>query len=74
MTVGQAFSVTYTVSNIGSGPVPADEATWPDNIYLSLDQYLDVETAIFLGSIKHTVPLRPTGSIRSRRYLTCRRA
>ncbi len=74
VTVGQAFSVTYTVSNIGSGPVPADEATWPDNIYLSLDQYLDVETAIFLGSIKHTVRWRPTGSIRSRRYLTCRRA
>ena len=61
VTVGQAFSVTYTVSNIGSGPVPADEATWPDNIYLSLDQYLNVETAIFLGSIKHTGALAPDG-------------
>ncbi len=63
VTVGQAFSVSYTVTNIGTGAVPANQAAWTDNVYLSRDQYLDASSAVFLGTVpSQDDALAPNGS------------
>ena len=51
--VGQGFTVNYTVQNTGLGDVPADEGIWTDSVYLSADQYLDVNSDIHLGDVQH---------------------
>ena len=60
--VGQQFSVTWTVTNVGAGAVPDLQSTWQDYIYLSLDQFLDVRSDPFLGSVQHVGALQPNGS------------
>lgn len=51
---GQSFSLSYTVTNRGTGATPARQNTWEDRIYLSRDQNLDVRSDVYLGSIPHT--------------------
>ena len=53
VTVGQSFTVNYTVTNQGAGDVPADEGSWIDEIFLSRDQNLDVNSDLYLGYIAH---------------------
>ncbi|HUB24490.1 MAG TPA: CARDB domain-containing protein, partial [Tepidisphaeraceae bacterium] len=53
VTVGQGFTVTYTVLNQGSGNVPADESTWYDAVYLSRNDFLDVQNDIFIAELAH---------------------
>ncbi|MGA2068563.1 MAG: CARDB domain-containing protein, partial [Thermoguttaceae bacterium] len=57
---GQAYTVTYTVTNTGLGDTPATQSQWEDDIYLSLDQTLDA-SAIYVGTVQHTGGL-PAGA------------
>ncbi len=50
-TAGQPIAVSWTVRNTGAGST--NVASWPDNLYLSLDQFVDVATDRFLGSYQH---------------------
>jgi len=52
--IGQGFTMSYTVTNAGTGDVPPRQGTWLDNIYLSKDQFLDVSTDLYLGQVVHT--------------------
>ncbi|MCB1964701.1 MAG: hypothetical protein KDI64_01260, partial [Candidatus Accumulibacter sp.] len=45
---GQSFTVTYTVSNNGSGDTPDRQAAWDDRIYLSRDQFLSDADVYFI--------------------------
>ncbi len=60
--VGQQFSVTWTVTNVGAGPVPPLQSLWTDIVYLSLDQFLDVRSDLYLGQVDHSGVLQPNGS------------
>ncbi|MDB6172921.1 MAG: hypothetical protein JWL59_2232, partial [Chthoniobacteraceae bacterium] len=50
----QEILVSWTVVNGGSGPVPADESSWQDAIYLSSQPVLDINTATLLGTFAHS--------------------
>ena len=50
--IGQDFSVTYTVTNLG-GDIPPTQTEWDDLIYFSRDTNLDLTTDRFLGSVPH---------------------
>ncbi|NEQ97090.1 MAG: hypothetical protein F6K30_10255 [Cyanothece sp. SIO2G6] len=52
-TVGQLLDISYTVSNEGLGATPDRQNRWQDFIYLSRDEFLDVERDRFLGSVSH---------------------
>jgi subtilase family serine protease len=51
---GQAMPVSWTVQNLGTGAVPADQATWSDAVYLSASATLDLGTAQPLGTFSRT--------------------
>ncbi|MEI7831644.1 MAG: Ig-like domain-containing protein, partial [bacterium] len=51
---GQPILVNWTVTNKGTGPVPPDQGSWRDGVYLSLDETLDVNTDRYIGAIGHT--------------------
>ena len=53
-TIGQSLNLTYSVTNNGTGEIPASQSQWTDQIYLSRDKYLDPKTDIYLDSIEHT--------------------
>ncbi|MBN2452506.1 MAG: right-handed parallel beta-helix repeat-containing protein, partial [Lentisphaeria bacterium] len=55
LSPGALYSVSYTVSNVGSAAVPA-EAIWTDGVYLSADPFLDA-TDIALGRTTVASPL-----------------
>ncbi|MGA2035934.1 MAG: CARDB domain-containing protein, partial [Thermoguttaceae bacterium] len=50
---GQSYTVTYTVTNTGSGDTPDTQPEWYDYIYLSRDQFLDAADT-YIGSMYHT--------------------
>ncbi|MEL6166127.1 MAG: hypothetical protein AAFR37_21085, partial [Cyanobacteria bacterium J06628_3] len=50
---GQSFSIDYTVTNLGDGDTPSTQQEWTDLIYLSRDQYLDLDKDIFLNYVDH---------------------
>ena len=60
--MGQAVDLTYVVSNVGGGAVPASQGKWQDLFYLSRDQNLDTTNDIYLGSSEHIGPLAAGGS------------
>ncbi|MEM9272984.1 MAG: CARDB domain-containing protein, partial [Cyanobacteria bacterium P01_F01_bin.143] len=49
--IGQTFDLTYKVENKGSGNPTKEE--WNDLIYFSRDQFLDLESDIYLKTIPH---------------------
>ncbi len=51
--IGQFFDVTYRVTNSGPGGTPGKQADWDDLVYLSRDQFLDLNADLFLGSAQH---------------------
>ncbi len=52
--VGQTVNVSFTVTNSGSGPTPALQNQWKDQIYLSRDQFLDLASDRFIDEVGHT--------------------
>ncbi|MBE2260652.1 MAG: APHP domain-containing protein, partial [Rhodobacteraceae bacterium] len=54
ITVGNDFTVTYTVSNLGGADTPAAQARWDDLIYLSRDPLLDLDSDRYLLTVEHT--------------------
>jgi hypothetical protein len=50
--MGQEFSITYTVSNLG-GDTPGTQTSWDDLIYLSRDRFLDLQADRFLDVVRH---------------------
>ncbi|MEO6752143.1 MAG: CARDB domain-containing protein, partial [Chthoniobacteraceae bacterium] len=50
---GRGFSVSWTVTNTGAGPVPVLQGKWTDRVYLSRDQFLDVSSDQFIASVDH---------------------
>ncbi|MBI3350329.1 MAG: putative Ig domain-containing protein, partial [Burkholderiales bacterium] len=51
-TRGQSITVNYTVVNDGGAATPAD-ATWRDQVYLSVDPVFDPRADRYLGDIEH---------------------
>ncbi len=49
----QSLAVTYTVSNVNAAPTLRDEPKWVDDLYLAVDQNLDLNGDIFLGEEDH---------------------
>ena len=54
---GQNFTVTYTVTNFGTGDTPDRQSNWIDLIYLSRDQFLS-DADFYFGSKDHTGGLK----------------
>ncbi|MEX2552838.1 MAG: CARDB domain-containing protein, partial [Actinomycetota bacterium] len=50
---GRRFQVDYTVTNTGTNDVPDRQNVWTDYIFLSRDQYLDVNSDHYVGSYRH---------------------
>ena len=50
---GQSFTLTYTVTNAGSGATPDRQGKWDDYVYLSRDQFLS-DADVYLGAEEHT--------------------
>jgi len=50
---GQSFTVTYTVTNNGSGDTPDRQAIWDDRIYLSRDPYLS-DADVYFADDRHS--------------------
>nr|WP_013334799.1 CARDB domain-containing protein [Gloeothece verrucosa]ADN18050.1 YD repeat protein [Gloeothece verrucosa PCC 7822] len=50
-TIGQTFDLTYTVTNRGTGSTPISQSHWQDLIYLSRDEYLDVNSDYYLDFV-----------------------
>ncbi len=50
---GQSLGVTYTVTNTSTAPTLPRQNQWMDVIYLSVDQYLDLNSDIYLGTETH---------------------
>ena len=48
---GQEITVEFTVTNLGGDTVGGQE-DWFDLVYLSRDQFLDLSTDVYLGSLK----------------------
>jgi hypothetical protein len=51
--LGETLSVSYTVTNAGTGEVPATQDKWKERIYLSADAFLDPASDRFLAEIQH---------------------
>ena len=60
--IGQPFTATYTVTNTGVGAVPDRQSTWVDYVYLSRDQFLDVNSDPIPWTVKHVGVLAPNGT------------
>ncbi len=52
-TIGQSFKLTYQVTNKGDGDTPTSQSQWDDLIYLSKDEFLDLNADTYLGSVTH---------------------
>jgi subtilase family serine protease len=50
---GQTLALTYTVTNVGQGATHSRSPAWDDLIYLSRDQFLDLNADRFIGSTRH---------------------
>ena len=61
-TENQTLSVSYTVSNESSAPTLPGQTKWVDLIYLSVDQYLDLNSDIYLGEENHVGALAGNAS------------
>lgn len=59
---GQNLFVSWTVLNDGSGPVPPDQPTWSDAVYLSATSTLNTNTATLLGAFSHDGALAQNAS------------
>ncbi|MBN2450718.1 MAG: putative Ig domain-containing protein, partial [Lentisphaeria bacterium] len=57
--VGEGFTVSYTVSNAGAGPVPDRQGSWADVVYLSRDANLDARGDHYIARIPHNGVLPP---------------
>ncbi|WP_404783509.1 putative Ig domain-containing protein [Altericista sp. CCNU0014] len=53
-TIGQFFDVSYTVTNSGPGGTPDRQGQWTDLIYLSRDEFLDLQSDRYLGSFERS--------------------
>ena len=51
----------WTVTNTSPAPTLPGQTTWNDLVYLSVDQYLDLNSDIYLGTVKHTGSLAGDG-------------
>ena len=51
---GQTFSLSYRVTNQGEGATPPLQTTWHDRVYLSADEFLDLNADRYLTEISHT--------------------
>ena len=49
---GQELTLDWTVENLGNGPTVA--GAWYDRVYLSLDEQLDAEEDVLLGSVRRS--------------------
>ncbi|MCB1942193.1 MAG: hypothetical protein KDI53_09175, partial [Candidatus Accumulibacter sp.] len=50
---GESFTVSYTVTNNGTGETPDRQAVWDDRIYLSRDPYLS-DADVYFADDRHT--------------------
>jgi subtilase family serine protease len=50
---GQYMPLEWMVANLGSAAAISEEGSWFDNLYLSRDQYLDIENDIPLGNLEY---------------------
>ncbi|HND23400.1 MAG TPA: putative Ig domain-containing protein, partial [Rhodocyclaceae bacterium] len=53
ITVGNDFTVTYTVANLGGADTPPEQAEWEDYIYLSRDPLLDLDSDRYMTTVRH---------------------
>ena len=70
----QSLSVTYTVTNASTAPTPPGQTTWTDAIYLSVDQFFDLNSDILLGYETHTGGLAAAPATGERHLQRCREA
>jgi subtilase family serine protease len=52
--LGETFALSYTVTNVGAGDVPATQSEWLERIYFSADQFLDPNADRFIEEVHHT--------------------
>ncbi|HEX7095510.1 MAG TPA: CARDB domain-containing protein, partial [Acidimicrobiales bacterium] len=52
--VGDTFAMSYTVTNLGAGDVPATQANWIERIYFSADPLLDATTDRYIEQVNHS--------------------
>jgi len=62
VTTGQAFDVRYRVTNNSTGFTPPSQGTWDDLVYLSRDEFLDLNADRFLTTLNHNKGLEPGAS------------
>lgn len=53
ITVGNEFTVTYTVGNLGGADTLPEQERWDDLIYLSRDPLLDLDSDRYLLTVEH---------------------
>ncbi|MEF8723661.1 MAG: CARDB domain-containing protein [Candidatus Accumulibacter delftensis] len=53
ITVGNDFTVTYTVGNLGGADTLPEQERWDDLIYLSRDPLLDLDSDRYLLTVEH---------------------
>ncbi|TVR47529.1 MAG: tandem-95 repeat protein, partial [Puniceicoccaceae bacterium] len=76
VNTGNPFNLTWTVTNIGQGDVPARQGQWTDQIWLSRDTFLDTRSDHYVGFVRRDAPLAAgesytvTGSFNLPRGLT----
>ncbi|MGB3654095.1 MAG: CARDB domain-containing protein, partial [Rivularia sp. (in: cyanobacteria)] len=59
-TIGQSFDIKYTVENKGVGATPEIQDSWNDLIYLSRDEFLDLQSDRYLGYVtQDDITLQP---------------
>ena len=58
---GQSLAVSYTVSNTSPAPTLPGQTQWTDLVYLSVDQFLDLNSDIYLGMETHNGSLAGDG-------------
>lgn len=56
VAVGQPFDVTWTVTNVGTGPTSDKTPEWLDLVFLSRDTWLDLSADHFLRLESHREP------------------
>ncbi|WP_422665759.1 CARDB domain-containing protein (plasmid) [Anabaena sp. PCC 7938] len=61
-TTGQSFNLSYTVENKGVGNTPTRQNRWNDLIYLSRDEFLDLQSDRYLGYVEHNGGLTANGN------------
>ena len=53
VNVGQQLDVSWQVTNEGTGDTPARQDVWSDRVYLSRDEFLDLDADRYLGDYWH---------------------